>query len=185
MTEDNYDQFVQSTFIHIHSMFCRGFFLAFKMHSLKNVLESLQSKSQAGDYFILTLLLISLLFFAIGLVGYQANFVQLGLDQLFEAPNHYSGLFIHYASRSFHLGVTPLAIFPVVWCNHPRFAAHLVLYSTPVIVTVVLIIVVIIMKWKKHWFFTKAGQENPYKLVIRVINFARKHKYPLQRSAFT
>ena len=33
--------------------------------------------------------------FIIGLVGYQANYIQLGLDQLFEAPSQYLGLFIH------------------------------------------------------------------------------------------
>ena len=30
-----------------------------------------------------------------GLAGYQANITQLGLDQLFEFPNEYSGLFAH------------------------------------------------------------------------------------------
>ena len=50
----------------------------------------------------------------------------------------------------------------------------------------VFIIILLIISWKKrHWFFTEAGQENPYKTVFEVINFARKHKYPLQRSAFT
>ena len=56
-----------------------------------------------------------------------------------------------------------MAIFPVVWCNHPRNAVHMVLYSIPVILTVVLIILVITIQWKKHWFYTNAGQENPYK----------------------
>ena len=35
------------------------------------------------------LILISLDTFTIGLVGYQANLVQLGLDQLFEAQTEY------------------------------------------------------------------------------------------------
>ena len=46
--------------------------------------------------------LVSLLFFIVGLAGYQANFIQLGLDQLFEAPSHYLGLFIHYATWTFN-----------------------------------------------------------------------------------
>ena len=135
--------------------------------------------------FVVTLLLVSLLFFIIGLVGYQANFIQLGLDQLFEAPSHYLGLFIHYASWAFHLGATPMAIFPVVWCDHPRSIAQKVLYSIPVILTVVLIILVITIQWKKHWFYTNAGQENPYKIIFKIMSFAWKHKHPLQRSAFT
>ena len=65
--------------------------------------------------------------------------------------------------------------------------AQIVLDSVPVIVMIMLIILVITMRCKKHWFFTdsEAGQENPYKLVCKAINFARKHKYPLQRSGFT
>ena len=35
------------------------------------------------------LILISLDTFTIGLVGYQASLIQLGLDQLFEAPTEY------------------------------------------------------------------------------------------------
>ena len=159
-------------------------FLAFKMYNLKNVLELLQSKSQA-DNLIFIVLLISLLFFVIGLAGYQANYIHLRLDQLFEAPNHHLGLFIHYTSWSFHLGAIPLAVFPVVWCNHPRPVAHIVLDSVPIIVTVMLIILVAIIRLKKYWFFTETVQENPYKLVYKVIPFARKHKHPLQRSAFT
>ena len=31
----------------------------------------------------------------------------------------------------------------------------------------------VIIKWKKHWFFTEAGQENPYKAVLRIISFAK------------
>ena len=45
-------------------------------------------------YVIVILAIISLLAFIIGLAGYQANFIQLGLDQLFEAPSHYLVLFI-------------------------------------------------------------------------------------------
>ena len=46
---------------------------------------------------ILSLILasFSLLAFVTGLIGYQANFIQLGLDQLFEAPSQYLNLFIH------------------------------------------------------------------------------------------
>ena len=164
------------------------FYLALKLNNIitHNPLALVESKSQFGN-FMLVFSLISLLCFVIGLAGYQANFIQLGLDQLFEAPHHYLGLFIHYASWSFHLGAIPLAVFPLIWCNHPRYAVQRVLDSVSAIMIVMLIIILllIIMGWKKHWFFIEAGQENPYKLVCKVINFARKHKHPLQRSAFT
>ena len=52
---------------------------------------------------VFTLVLLSLALFIIGLAGYEANFIQLGLDQLFEAPSQYLGLFVHYATWTFHL----------------------------------------------------------------------------------
>ena len=46
---------------------------------------------------VVILTFLSLFAFIIGQAGYLANFIQLGLDQLFEAPSQYLGLFIHYA----------------------------------------------------------------------------------------
>ena len=53
---------------------------------------------------VIILDLISLFTFIVGLAGYQANFIQLGLDQLFEAPSPCLSLFIHYATWAFSLG---------------------------------------------------------------------------------
>ena len=53
---------------------------------------------------IVILAIISLLAFIIGLAGYQTNFIQLGLDQLFEAPSQYLVLYIHYATWTFNVG---------------------------------------------------------------------------------
>ena len=38
-----------------------------------------------------------MILFVIGLIGYQANFIQFGLDQLLEASSEYLGLFVHWA----------------------------------------------------------------------------------------
>ena len=97
----------------------------------------------------------------------------------------YLGLFIHYAMLVFHMGSIPLAFFLVTWCKKPRYDAQRVMYSLPLLGIILLLILIVIMKWKHHWFNTDTGQENPYKNVLQIINFARKHKYPLQRSAFT
>lgn len=59
---------------------------------------------------------LSLLAFVVGLAGYQANFFQLGLDQLFEAPSPYLGLFIHYASWAFNSGTLLILTLPVFLC---------------------------------------------------------------------
>ena len=43
----------------------------------------------------------------------------------------------------------------------------------------------VILCLRKRWFYSEPGHNNPYKMVGKVLNFSRKHKYPLQRSAFT
>ncbi len=133
--------------------------------------------------------LVSLVLLMIGLAGFQANYVQLGLDQLFEAPIRYLRLFIHYSIWVFHLGLLPLRIVDsFVSCSHPGGIAippKIVLFSIPFIISFVLIALLIIYRWKRHWFYSEPGQENPYLTVFKVIKFAKKHKYPLRRSAFT
>ena len=67
---------------------------------------------------LVILYILVLLTFVVGLVGYQVNFIQLGLDQLFEAQNQYQGLFIHHATWAFNSGLIPLSIFmPLFACS--------------------------------------------------------------------
>ena len=125
----------------------------------------------------------------IGLAGFQANYVQLGLDQLFEVPVRYLRLFIHYAIWIFHLGLLPLRIIDsFVACSHPGKIAmppKIALFSIPFVISLLLIALLLVSRWKCHWFYFQPGQENPYLTLLKVIKFARQHKYPLQRSAFT
>ena len=136
---------------------------------------------------VIILSLLALIFFIPGLAGYQANIIQFGLDQLLEVPTHYLGLFVHYVIWIFHLGSIPLLLFPLFWCNDYkiRYITQYILYTLPIPVLLLISILLIISRQKKHWFFAEDGQKNPYKTVFKVINFARKHKHPLQRSAFT
>ena len=161
-----------------------GVAVAFKLHVQPIDILPFIGTKLGTSLFILAL--VSSLFFILGLAGYQANVIQFGLDQLFEAQSHYLGLFIHYTSWAFHLGALfPLTSFSLLWCDHLRNVVYKVLYSVAVFATLSLIILLAVIRWKKRWFYTEPGQENPYKSVIRIINFAKKHKNPLQRSAFT
>ena len=38
---------------------------------------------------------------------------------------------------------------------------------------------------KRQWFHIEPGHQNPYKTVYDIMKFAKSHKYPLRRSAFT
>ena len=55
--------------------------------------------------------------FIVGLAGYQANFIQLGLDQLLEAPSEYLGLFTHWATWALNISSTLfITIMSLYWC---------------------------------------------------------------------
>ena len=119
--------------------------------------------------------------------AYHANMIQLGLDQLFEAPSQYLSLFILYAVWAFKLGSLPLiASLPSLFCGSSiRLVAIGILILLPFIILISMITLLIISWWKRHWFTFDTGLKNPYKTVFKIINFARKYKHPLQRSAFT
>ena len=90
---------------------------------------------------VVILAVLSLLTFIIGMVGYQANFIQLGLDKLFEAPSQYLGLFVHYATWAFHLGSLHFLInFFMVLCLDD-------LVKVPLVALQVLILLVLIIDW--------------------------------------
>lgn len=69
-------------------------------------------------------------------------------------------------------------------CNasHPVYPAVLAL---PILFFFCVLLLLLFSCWKRRWFYSEPGQNNPYKMVFQVLNFVRKHKYPLQRSAFT
>ena len=133
---------------------------------------------------VIILVFISVFAFIIGLAGYQANFIQLGLDQLFEAPSQYLVLFIHYATWAFRLGSLHFLI-NILILNCVNNQIKIALGIIQVLIPVVLVILLLISYWKRRWFHSEPGHQNPYKTVYKVIKFAKSHKYPLQRSAFT
>ena len=132
---------------------------------------------------ILCIILIcpSLVTFIVGLAGYQANFIQLGLDQLFEAPSHYLGLFIHYAIWAFQAGSLLFAVITYLLVC----ATFKVTLSLTILINFSLIALYLISVWKRQWLHIEPGHQNPYKTVYDIMNFARSNKHPLQRSAFT
>ena len=122
--------------------------------------------------------------FTIGLVGYHSNHIQLGLDQLFEAPSRYLGLFIHYAVWAFQFGsIFYFALILTYFCvNH---YLKWILLALLIILTMLCMISILFLCWKSKWFYSEPGHDNPYKTVYDIIKFVKNHKHPLQRSAFT
>ena len=130
-----------------------------------------------GVAFILTLLMLF-----IGFAAFAANVVQFGIDQLRDLPARDSFIFIHWLlftqyigesigmfvwSTSMVTGYTSLGIFALGWL--------LLTFVMPISFCIA----------KSRWFVTDTGLGNPYREVARVVGFARRHKVPIQRSAFT
>ena len=92
---------------------------------------------------VIILGMLSLFAFIIGLAGYQANFIQLGLDQLFEAPSQYLGLFVHYAIWAFCLGSVHFLInYFMAMCVNSKVKVALV--AMQVLIILILIILLLI-----------------------------------------
>ena len=134
---------------------------------------------------------ISFLFIAaVGIAGYSANIIQFGLDQLLDAPSHHQALFVHWIKWCYDFMSSFIVLLFVVYyvCDViplgilPFMAIVLSIF---ILCELMLLLLLIIGCWKRHWFYTEPAHYNPYKTVIKVLNFARKHKYPVQRSAFT
>ena len=125
-------------------------------------------------------------FLVFGIAAYQANFIQFGLDQMLDAPSIQLSLFIHLAIWSDISGTTLMTICGAV-ISCPTLSIKLkVLFGTiPMLLLVCSPLILIFSCCKHHWFYTEATRQNPYKNVIKVLNYVRKHKYPLLRSAFT
>ena len=134
-----------------------------------------------------------------GLVGFAANVVQFGMDQLHDCPGEDRTLFIHWyvwvyfvtiviGQLAWNLGfqipyegLDPYDV-ELEWYN---ITGIVLLSLIPLLVMTLLIITLCLAKHRRSWFLIEPGTVNPYKLVYRVTKFARQHKTPVRRSAFT
>ena len=137
-------------------------------------------------YFVALFVVVSIYLIIVALASYQANIIQFGLDQLFEAPNDSLGVFVHWLTWSEALGSTLiLSLFIFLPCYTEQKVVLYSLASLPLVFLFLSTILLAFTCFNHGWFYSEPGQHNPYKTVFRVLNFARKNKYPLRRSAFT
>ena len=123
---------------------------------------------------------------AFGIVAFQANFIQLGLDQLMDASSKSLSIFVHLAIWADVLGTTIMSIGGAPFeCAALNIKVRIAWNTLPILILFSVPFLLILTCCKRQWFNTEPGHHNPYRNVLKVLNFARKHKYPLQRSAFT
>ena len=147
----------------------------------------------------IVLLLVPILISRIsGLGMYEANAIQFRMDQMLEASSTKLSSFIHWYYWSLHLG--PLMIFYILLAllvyiqqrctinlqyplQNEIFFGWIILLSS--ITQSILIILGLCIIRKSKNVYINPVQVSPFKLIINVIKFAWKHKYPVNRSAFT
>ena len=160
-----------------------GIITEFGHHKTKSLLQEYAFKEVAPVYFVVFSTICLSVF---GIVAFQANFIQLGLDQLMDTPSRGLSIFIHLAVWANILGITLMDIGgALLECPTSQITVRIAFNVLPVLIVFSIPFLLIITSCKRQWFYTEPGHRNPYWNVLNVLNFARKHKYPLQLSAFT
>jgi peptide/histidine transporter 3/4 len=134
---------------------------------------------------------IFILLFYTGFVGFLANVIPFGMDQLYDSPGDDRTLFIHWYMWTAEACTIPIRLvlsftykFPksetfgvyyeLTGCYLQALAAAGVLAATMCLAH---------YQWRHIWI--EQGRFNPYKLVYKVTKFAGQHKTPVCRSALT
>lgn len=163
--------------------------LCFSMDSILYLSHVITSDTQGHivNNSILFILLgaIGYIFSAIGLAGYRANHIQFGLDQLLEAPNEYQGLFVHWVQMFTVLGFAIMESLLAWYKCQYSVEAKVTVLSSQTIFVLLLVLLLLITYSLRGSFYSRNVRHNPYKIVCKVLHFARKHKHHLQCSAFT
>ena len=137
----------------------------------------------------------------IGFIGFTANVIQFGMDQLHDSPGEDQSLFIHWFMWLYYISVflsqlgwnliatsfrgSSQDIYSTHAIHDPYIYGVVLLLLIPLLVTVLLIVTLCVAHHRRRWFLIEPGRVNPYKLVSRVTKFASQHKIPIHRSAFT
>jgi len=137
-------------------------------------------------------------FLALSLVSFNANIVQLGMDQRYDYPAEDQSLFIHcfFWIEYFAIFLVELAANTGVFAHslgiHESLSTILKLTNLITVVTLILFLLPLlflvslcIAYRQSHWILIQPTRDNPYRLVYKVTKFAWQHKVPIRRSAFT
>ena len=117
----------------------------------------------------------------VGLPAFIANIIQFGVDQLPYAASDEINIYIHWMAWVTMLGhLVGFVIGPLSINSEP--AIQLTLMGLLVVISGAIILMSI---YCQHWFHTEYIKNNLYSLIWRVLNFARKHRTPVSRSALT
>ena len=144
------------------------------------------SKKQIATFVIVGTVFGSAMVFGVlliicGFIAFSANVIQYGLDQLHDASTDDSVLYVHWFVWTNYVGLIPMEIGSVIFGSEfIELIPCLIFLALPI-----LGMTLCIERYKRHWFLIDSGFRNPYKLVYKVLKFAKYHTNPIRRSAFT
>ena len=135
---------------------------------------------------ILTLTIIAFLLGILGFSFFSSNILQFALDQLMDEPSESLGVFAHWMAWAFSTGQVIVYVFDAsAHCMNEEIAQWF-LHATPILYSFLYAVFLFIAYYTRHHFNRDRVKYNPYKMIFKVLNFARKNKYPVGPvSAFT
>ena len=151
-------------------------------------------KHRALSFSIQAFLLLFLGALIVSFVVFIINAFQFGLDQLHNSSTEDLIAYIHWYVWVYYLSCLLTEIqwnlllydeYYVNYLDQTRISGICVLALNFTAIFTLFIISSCVIKRRQLWFLLEPSVPNPYKLVYRVIKFARQHKVPLRRSAFT
>ena len=119
------------------------------------------------------------------IVAFSANVIQFGMDQLHDAPAESSTLYIHWYVWSSQIGPFTIRLLVGIVQGFQTYTYYIII---ALVIGSAIAFLPVTLWWEKclrRWFLIDQGNTNPYKLVYKVIKFAKDHTNPIRRSAFT
>uniref|UniRef100_A0A1X7TW58 Uncharacterized protein n=1 Tax=Amphimedon queenslandica TaxID=400682 RepID=A0A1X7TW58_AMPQE len=131
-----------------------------------------------------------LVVYRIGWGMFEANVIQFGVDQLQFAGNDELGKFVNwYFWTRFVLTWTLISLILIPFSNAFTVFYYMYLSFSQIIFatvcSIVALLIVIYSFCKGHFIIEPTSYYNPVALIAKVLNYARQHKVPVRRSAFT
>ena len=132
----------------------------------------------------ITIAVLSFVLLMSGFSAFTSNVVQLGLDQLMEKPSESLGVFVHWFVWANRFGqVIIQVLYAAKQCTRANLSTfaipHFATYSLPVILFLLLSFFLFCNCCSHKHFNKDKVQYNPYKMIVKILNFARKNKYPV------
>ena len=146
------------------------------IHSIADVVVHIAKVNDSRAWSLVSSLF--MLFGAIGCGGFLVNSMNFGIDQLMDAPSRQISSYISWYSWCFYVSdVLSLLVFKCSYYPWSTLGIGFVAFVITIALCVDIFLNTILVK--------EPISSNPLKLVINVLKYAARNKYPRSRSAFS